>query len=152
MRGVASGVAVRPPGRVWVRSSVSRTASSRDWSSSRRSRSRCTFSPSWSTGLQFINPLVAEAGLAQWSVGRHLFENLGRTVNSVPLVSTTYAAVKQVVTSPVDRDSEYESGVLVEYPREGMRMIVTTGIGDNEAEPAAQGVPIEGDEPAGAGD
>jgi hypothetical protein len=56
------------------------------------------------------------------------------------------------VTSPVDRDSEYESGVLVEYPREAMRMIVTTGIGDNEAEPAAQGVPIEGDEPAGAGD
>jgi len=56
------------------------------------------------------------------------------------------------VTSPVDRDSEYESGVLVEYPREGMRMIVTTGIGDNEAELAAQGVPIEGDEPAGAED
>jgi uncharacterized membrane protein len=104
----------------------------------------------WS--LQFINPLVAEAGLAQWSVSRHLFGNLGRTVNFVPLVSTTYAAVKQVVTSPVDRDSEDESGVLVEYPREGMRMIVTTGIGDNEAEPAAQGVPIEGDEPAGAGD
>ena len=104
----------------------------------------------WS--LQFINPLVAEAGLAQWSVGRHLFGNLGRTVNSVPLVSTIYPAVKQVATSPVDRDSEYESGVLVEYPREGMRMIVTTGIGDNEAELAAQGVPIEGDEPAGAGD
>ncbi|PSP90078.1 hypothetical protein BRC78_05330, partial [Halobacteriales archaeon QH_8_68_33] len=75
----------------------------------------------WS--LQFINPLVAEAGLAQWSVGRHLFGNLGRTVNFVPLVSTIYPAVKQVATSPVDRDSEYESGVLVEYPREGVYSI-----------------------------
>jgi len=190
----------------------------------------------WS--LQFINPLVAGTRLAnytgnvevlaqvvavliivatltvigavaQWSVGRHLFGNLGRTVNFVPLVSTIYAAIKQTATSLVDRDTEYESVVLVEYPREdvysiglvtsegraaiddvvgdqaysvflpnspnptagrlvmlpasqihetdmsvrqGMRMIVTTGIGDNEDELEAHGVPMDRDDPAGADD
>jgi len=190
----------------------------------------------WS--LQFINPLVAGTrladytgnvevlaqvvavliivaaltvigALAQWSVGRHLFGNLGKTVNFIPLVSTIYAAIKQTATSLVDRDTEYESVVLVEYPREdiysiglvtsegreaiddvvgdqaysvflpnspnptagrlvmvpasqihetdmsvrqGMRMIVTTGIGDNEAELEAHGVPVDRDEPARADD
>ena len=102
----------------------------------------------WST----VHQLAGRRSGTGTVVGRHLFGNLGRTVNFVPLVSTIYPAVKRVATSPVDCDSEYESGVLVEYPRESMRMIVTTGIGDNEAELAAQGVPIEGDEPAGAGD
>jgi uncharacterized membrane protein len=190
----------------------------------------------WS--LQFINPLVAGTrlanytgnvevlaqvvavliivaaltiigALAQWSVGRHLFGNLGKTVNFIPLVNTIYAAIKQTATSLVDRDTEYESVVLVEYPREdiysiglvtsegreaiddvvgdqaysvflpnspnptagrlvmvpasqihetdmsvrqGMRMIVTTGIGDKEAELEAHGVPVDRDDPAGAGD
>jgi uncharacterized membrane protein len=190
----------------------------------------------WS--LQFINPLVAGTrlaeytgnvevlaqvvavliivaaltvigALAQWSIGRHLFGNLGKTVNFIPLVSTIYAAIKQTATSLVDRDTEYESVVLVEYPREdiysiglvtsegreaiddvvgdqaysvflpnspnptagrlvmvpasqihetdmsvrqGMRMIVTTGIGDNEAELEAHGVPMDRDEPARADD
>jgi len=145
--------------------------------------------------------LVTLLGMvAQYSVGRHLFGNLGRTVNLVPLVSTIYASVRQVATSLVDRDSEYDKVVLVEYPRkdvysiglvtsegrdaidavageqaysvflpnspnptagrlimvpaseihetemsvrEGMRMIVTTGIGDKEEELAAHGVPID---------
>jgi uncharacterized membrane protein len=190
----------------------------------------------WS--LQFINPLVAGTRLAnytgnvevlaqvvavliivgaltvigaaaQWSVGRHLFGNLGKTVNFVPLVSTIYGAIKQTATSLVDRDTEYESVVLVEYPREdiysiglvtsegrepiddvvgeqaysvflpnspnptagrlvmlpasqihetdmsvrqGMRMIVTTGIGDKEAELEAHGVPMDPDGPTGADD
>mgnify|MGYP000032399559 FL=1 len=190
----------------------------------------------WS--LQFINPLVAGTrlanytgnvevlaqvvaviiivgaltvigALAQWSVGRHLFGNLGRTVNFVPLVSTIYAAIKQTATSLVDRDTEYESVVLVEYPREdiysiglvtsegreaiddvvgdqaysvflpnspnptagrlvmlpasqihetdmsvrqGMRMIVTTGIGDNESELEAHGVPMDHDDAVGSDD
>lgn len=111
----------------------------------------------WS--LQFIDPLVAQTRLveytsnveiaaqvvavvlivgvitvlgllAQWSVGRHVFGNVGRTVNFVPLVSTIYAAVKQVATSLVDRDSEYESVVLVEYPKEGIYSIgLVTGEG-----------------------
>jgi uncharacterized membrane protein len=155
-----------------------------------------------------IVALITVLGMvAQYSVGRHLFGNLGRAVNLVPLVSTIYASVRQVATSLVERDSEYDKVVLVEYPRkgvysiglvtsegrdaidavageqaysvflpnspnptagrlimvpaseihetemnvrEGMRMIVTTGIGDKEEELAAQGVPI--DEGAAGGD
>jgi len=104
----------------------------------------------WS--LQFINPIVAETRLveytanielvaqviavslivaaitilglmAQWSIGKHLFGNVGRTVNFIPLVSTIYRSVRQVATSLVDRDTGYESVVLVEYPREGLYSI-----------------------------
>jgi len=112
---------------------------------------------SWS--LQFINPVVAELGLiettanvelaaqvlavvlifgvisalgllAQWSVGKHLFGNLGRTVNVVPLVSTIYGSVRQVATSLVESGSQFERTVLVEYPREGVYSIgLVTGEG-----------------------
>jgi len=159
-------------------------------------------------GLIIVALITLLGMLAQYSVGRHLFGNLGRTVNLVPLVSTIYASVRQVATSLVDRDSEYDKVVLVEYPREGMysiglvtsegrkaidevageqafsvflpnspnptagrlimvpasqihetemsvregmRMIVTTGIGDKEEELAAQGIPVD-DRPAGGDD
>jgi uncharacterized membrane protein len=98
----------------------------------------------WS--LQFINPVVAGTRLveytgnvevvaqivavvlivatitilgflAQWSVAKHLFVNAGRIINIVPLVSTIYTSVRQVATSLVERDSQYESVVLVEHPR-----------------------------------
>jgi uncharacterized membrane protein len=103
----------------------------------------------WS--LQLINPVVAgtrlgefikEAVLAQvaaavlivvvvaligavakWSVGQHLFGNAGRIINVVPLVNTIYGSIKQVATSLVDRESEYESVVLVEKPRMGLYSI-----------------------------
>lgn len=68
--------------------------------------------------------------LAQYSVGRQLLGNLGRTVNIVPLVSTIYTSIRQVATSLVDRDSEYDKVVLVEYPREGVYSIgLVTGEG-----------------------
>ena len=161
--------------------------------------------------LIIVGTLTVIGALAQWSVGRHLFGNLGKTVNFIPLVSTIYAAIKQTATSLVDRDTEYESVVLVEYPREdvysiglvtgegrgaiddvvgdraysvflpnspnptagrlvmlpasqihetdmsvreGMRLIVTTGIGENEAELEAHGVPMDDgpEDPTGAGD
>jgi len=102
-----------------------------------------------SFSLQFVDPLVAGLGLietaanvelaaqvlavalivsvvtalglvAQWSIGRHLFGNLGRTINIVPLVSTIYGGVRQVATSLVDTGSQFERTVLVEYPREGV--------------------------------
>ncbi|WP_436927196.1 DUF502 domain-containing protein [Halosimplex amylolyticum] len=112
---------------------------------------------SWS--LQFINPVVSEFGLietaanvelaaqilavllivsvitalglvAQWSVGKHLFGNLGRTINVVPLVSTIYGSVRQVATSLVESGSQFERTVLVEYPREGVYSIgLVTGEG-----------------------
>ncbi|WP_254764238.1 DUF502 domain-containing protein [Natrinema marinum] len=108
------------------------------------------FLVNWS--LQFVTPVVRAAGLAQYtrnvevvaqllavvmivaavvvlgflaqqSVGRHLFGNIGRLVNVVPLVSTIYGSVRQVADSLVERKTGYESVVLVEYPREGVYMI-----------------------------
>ena len=102
--------------------------------------------------LQFVNPLVRGAGLAQYtanvevvaqllavvmivtavvglgflaqlSVGRHLFGNVGRLINVVPLVSTIYGSVRQVANALVERRTAYESVVLVEYPREDVYMI-----------------------------
>ncbi|MFC6768181.1 DUF502 domain-containing protein [Natrinema soli] len=108
------------------------------------------FLVNWS--LQFVTPVVRAAGLAQYtrnvevvaqllavvlivaavvvlgflaqqSVGRHLFGNIGRLVNVIPLVSTIYGSVRQVADSLVERKTSYESVVLVEYPREGVYMI-----------------------------
>jgi uncharacterized membrane protein len=151
--------------------------------------------------------LVTVVGLvAQYSVGRQLFGNLGRGVTLVPLVSTIYASVRQVASSLVDSDSEYDSVVLVEYPRknvyaiglvtgtgresidavageqvysvflpnspnptagrlvmlpaseihetdmsvrDGMGMIVTTGMGEPEERLAAQGVPMDAEAAGG---
>lgn len=96
--------------------------------------------------LQFIDPFVAGTGLlkltggiqiaaqiaaavlivlvitvlgflTQWSVGKHLFGNFGRIINIIPLVSTLYGSIRQVATSLVERDSQFESVVLVEHPR-----------------------------------
>ncbi|MDF9745254.1 DUF502 domain-containing protein [Natrinema salsiterrestre] len=67
--------------------------------------------------------IVALGFLAQRSVGRHLFGNVGRLVNVVPLVSTIYSSVRQVADALVERRTAYESVVLVEYPREDVYMI-----------------------------
>jgi uncharacterized membrane protein len=61
--------------------------------------------------------------LAQKSVGRHMFGNIGRIVNVIPLVNLIYASVRQVANSLVDRDTAYESVVLVEYPRKDVYSI-----------------------------
>jgi len=61
--------------------------------------------------------------LAQWTVGQRVFGGVGRVVNFIPLVDTVYSSVRQVASSLVDRDSRYESVVLVEYPREGVYSI-----------------------------
>lgn len=61
--------------------------------------------------------------LAQWTVGQRVFGGVGRIVNFIPLVNTVYSSVRQVASSLVDRDSRYESVVLVEYPREGVYSI-----------------------------
>ena len=53
-------------------------------------------------------------------MGHHLFGNLGRTINIIPLVSTIYGSVRQVATSLVDTGSQFERTVLVEYPRDSL--------------------------------
>lgn len=122
------------------------------------------FLVNWS--LQFVTPVVRSTGLAQYtrnvevvaqllavvlivaaivvlgflaqkSVGRHLFGNIGRLVNVVPLVSTIYGSVRQVADSLVERKTNYESVVLVEYPREG---VYTIGLVTGESPRAVEEV------------
>lgn len=61
--------------------------------------------------------------LARRSIGRHVFGNIGRIVNVIPLVNTVYGSVKQVANALVERTGAYESVALVEYPREDMYSI-----------------------------
>lgn len=122
----------------------------------------------WS--LQFVDPVVAGTGLTQYtandalaakavaavlilavvtllgylaqlSVGAQLFGRAGRVMNFIPLVNVIYSSVRQVATSLVDRDSRYESVVLVEYPREGIFSIgLVTGESPAElSSPADEG-------------
>lgn len=61
--------------------------------------------------------------LAQISVGRHVFGNLGRFVNIIPLINTIYSTVRQVATALVERNTAYQSVVIVEFPRPNMYAI-----------------------------
>lgn len=71
-----------------------------------------------------ILSLVTVLGyLARKSIGRRVFGDIGRIVNLIPLVNTVYGSVRQVANSLVDRNTAYESVVLVEYPREQMYSI-----------------------------
>jgi uncharacterized membrane protein len=73
--------------------------------------------------------------LAQKSVGRRMFGNIGRIVNVIPLINTIYASVRQVANSLVERDTAYESVVLVEYPREDVYSLgLVTGEGPSTVE------------------
>ncbi len=67
-----------------------------------------------------LGALVALGSLAGRTVGSRLFGNVGRVVNFVPLVNTIYSSVRQVASALVERDSRYDSVVLVEYPRDGI--------------------------------
>jgi len=80
--------------------------------------------------LLIVAGITALGLVAEWSVGRHLFGNVGRTVYFVPLVSTIYGSVRQVASALVERESRFERVVLVEYPREGLYSIgLVTGDG-----------------------
>lgn len=61
--------------------------------------------------------------LAQKAVGQRMFGNVGRIVNFIPLVNTIYTSVRQVADSLVNRETAYESVVLVEYPRKNVYSI-----------------------------
>lgn len=82
--------------------------------------------------------IVAVGAIAQFSVGRHLFGNVGRVVNVIPLVSTVYGGVRQVANSLVERESSFEEVVLVEAPRANHYTIgFVTGDGPADAERVA---------------
>jgi uncharacterized membrane protein len=92
-------------------------------------------------GGGLIVVLVTTLGfLAQKAVGQHLFGRAGQVVNFVPLVGTIYSSVRQVATSLVDRETEYESVVLVEFPRREMYSIgLVTDESPAEVEPVTGG-------------
>lgn len=86
-------------------------------------------------GLLIVCTIILLGALAQVSVGRHLFGNLGRVVNFIPLVNTIYVSVRQVATSLVERKTAYDGVALVEYPREGIYVL---GLVTGESPPAVE--------------
>jgi uncharacterized membrane protein len=87
-----------------------------------------------------VASIIVLGYLAQKSIGRELFGRVGRVVNVIPLVSTIYGSVRQVADSLVERNTAYESVVLVEYPREGVYSIgLVTGESPQSVEAFAGG-------------
>ena len=70
-----------------------------------------------------VTTITVLGWLAQRRIGRQILGGFGRIVTFVPLINTVYSSVRQVASSLVDRDSRYESVVLVEYPRKGVYSI-----------------------------
>ena len=68
--------------------------------------------------------------LAQRRTGQQLFGSLGRTVAVIPIVRTIYSTVRQISSSFSNKDTAYDSLVLVEHPREGLYSI---GLVTNES-------------------
>ncbi|MFB6183255.1 MAG: DUF502 domain-containing protein [Haloarculaceae archaeon] len=117
--------------------------------------------------LQFVDPVVEWTGIVQYTANDHLtaqvvttalilvavvvvgylaqresarrtFGAMGRIVNVVPLVNVIYGSVRQVADALVERESRYESVVLVEYPRDGLYSVgLVTGDSPAEVDPIA---------------
>ncbi len=84
--------------------------------------------------------IVVLGYLAKRTVGRRIFGSFGRVVNLVPLVDTIYSSIRQVANSLVERDSSFQSVVLVEYPMEGVYSVgFVTGEGPAAFKRAAGG-------------
>lgn len=67
--------------------------------------------------------VISVGFVAQYSVGRAVFGRAGRVMGFIPIVRTIYSSVRQVASSVTNRASDYESVVLVEYPRDGIYSI-----------------------------
>jgi uncharacterized membrane protein len=67
--------------------------------------------------------IIVVGDLASRDFGRRLFGSFERGVELVPVVRTVYFGVRQVAESLTERNSRYESVVLVEFPREGLYSI-----------------------------
>lgn len=87
--------------------------------------------------LLIVLVIIVLGYIAKRSVGRRVFGGFGRVVNLVPLVDTIYSSIRQVANSLVERESSYQSVVLVEYPRQGIYTIgFVTGDGPASFESA----------------
>jgi uncharacterized membrane protein len=73
--------------------------------------------------LLILSVITLLGFLAQRELGQHLFGSLGRTVTLIPLVRTIYSTVRQISTSVSNKDTSYDSLVVVEYPRKNMYSI-----------------------------
>jgi uncharacterized membrane protein len=87
--------------------------------------------------LLIVTVIVVLGYLAKRTVGKRLFGSFGRVVNLVPLVDTIYSSIRQVANSLVERDSSFQSVVLVEYPMED---VYAVGFVTGEDHPAFKGV------------
>ena len=84
-------------------------------------------------GFLIVSVIVILGYLAKRTVGKRVFGSFGRVVNLVPLVDTIYSSIRQVANSLVERDSSFQSVVLVEYPMED---VYSVGFVTGEDHPA----------------
>ena len=87
--------------------------------------------------LLIVTVIVVLGYLAKRTVGKRVFGSFGRVVNLVPLVDTIYSSIRQVANSLVERDSSFQSVVLVEYPMED---VYSVGFVTGEDHPAFESV------------
>ncbi|MFB6169891.1 MAG: DUF502 domain-containing protein [Haloarculaceae archaeon] len=93
-------------------------------------------------GVLIVLGIAAVGFLAQRELGRQVFGSAGRLVQFIPLVNVIYSSTRQVAKSLADRETRYESVVLVEHPREGLYSV---GLVTGESPAAVESVT---DEPA----
>lgn len=65
-----------------------------------------------------VAAITVLGAVAQWSVGKRVVGGTGRVVGFLPVFRTIYGSVRQMVSSVVNRSSDFESVVYVEYPRQ----------------------------------
>jgi uncharacterized membrane protein len=76
--------------------------------------------------------------VAQRSAGRKLFGRTGQIVDFLPVFRTIYGTVRGMASSVTSRDSDFESVVYVEYPRDDVyRLGLKTGNSPEELEAIA---------------
>jgi len=75
--------------------------------------------------------------LTQRPYGRRVFGSMGRAVALVPMVRTIYATVRQISNSFSNKETSYDSLVLIEFPRKGIYCI---GLVTNESPEAVHEV------------
>ncbi|SEV94513.1 DUF502 domain-containing protein [Halobacterium jilantaiense] len=86
----------------------------------------------------FALAVTAIGFVAQRSAGRKLFGRTGQVVDFLPVFRTIYGTIRGMASSVTSRDSDFESVVYVEYPRDDVyRLGLLTGDSPDELEAIA---------------
>jgi uncharacterized membrane protein len=86
----------------------------------------------------FVGLVTVFGFVAQRSAGRKLFGRTGQIVDFLPVFRTIYGTVRGMASSVTSRDSDFESVVYVEYPRDDVyRLGLKTGNSPEELEAIA---------------